>query len=156
LVVKSLIRGSRIKVSPDTTVDKVWKLLARRDITLVPVVDEKNTLVGVIGEDDILYLLVPDYREYFSEFFPISPDLEDLEEKLEKELILKASDVMNREVVYIHEDQPVFKALSRMMIHRIRALPVLDTEEKYAGIIYEDDIMQYLFDKHKHLVKKRK
>ncbi len=155
MIVKSLIRGSGIKVTPDTTVEKVWKLLAKRDITLVPVVDKDNTLVGVIGEDDILYLLVPDYREYFSDFFTESPDLNEIEERLRSEIRLTAKDVMNRNVKTILPDQPIFRALTKMMANHIRVLPVVDEEKKFLGIIWEDDIMEFIFKKHESLIKKK-
>lgn len=143
-------------VNPQTPVDKIWKLLARRDITLVPVVDDKKYLVGVIGEDDLLGLLVPDYREYFSDFLPDSPDIDDLEDKFEKEILLTAKDVMNNKCITISPDQPIFKALSRMMTYKVRTLPVVDDDFKYLGMVIEDDIMVYLFKKHLHLVKKLK
>lgn len=156
MIVKSLLRMTHTTVFPLTSVDKIWKLLARRDITLVPVVDDKKYLVGVIGEDDLLGLLVPDYREYFSEFLPDSPDIDDLEDKFEQEILLTAKDVMNNKCITISPDQPIFKALSRMMTYKIRTLPVVDDEKKYLGMIIEDDIMVYLFNKHQHLVKKLK
>ncbi len=55
---KALTRLSNIKATESTHVETVWKLLSRRDISLVPVLSPKNTLVGVIGEDDLLYRLM--------------------------------------------------------------------------------------------------
>lgn len=146
----------KIKVTPDASLEKVWKLLERRDITLVPVVTEKNILVGVIGEDDLLYRLVPDYREYFSEFFPEAPDIDDIEEKLGKAIKLTARDVMNEKVVDINGNQPISKALSKMMVNRFRVLPVVDEEKHYLGMIMEDDIMQFLFERYQRVVKKKR
>lgn len=153
--IKSLIK-LRTKVSPETSVEKVWQLLARRDITLVPVVSAGNEVVGVIGEDDLLYRLVPDYRDYFSEFLNDIPTLKDIEEKLSTTIKLAAADVMNRKVVAVYGDQPVFKALSKMMAYNIRSMPVVDDQEKYIGTVIEDDIMEYLFKKHTVMFSKRK
>lgn len=154
--VKSLIRLIHTKVSPDTSVSKVWQLLSKRNITLLSVVSDDDTLLGVIGEDDLLYRLVPDYREFFSEFLTASPDIKDLEDSLEKEIHLTASAVMNRKVISIKADQPIFKALSKMMAYRVRAMPVVDDKNRYLGMIVEDDIMGYLFKKHESVVKKKK
>lgn len=154
--VKSLIRGPQIKVTPNTSIEKIWKLLSRRDITLIPVVNERNVLVGVIGEDDILYYLVPDYCEYFSEFFTVSPDMDDIEERLNKEIRLTALDLMNRNIKTISPNQPIFKALAKMMANHIRVLPVVSEEKKFLGIIWEDDIMEFIFKKHESLLKKKK
>ncbi len=154
--VKSLIRLQHTKVSPDSPVSKVWKLLAKRNITLLSVVSDDNALLGVIGEDDLLYRLVPGYREFFSEFLSASLDYGDIENNLEREIQLQARDVMNKKVVSINADQPVFKALSKMMVYKVRAMPVVDDEDKYLGMIVEDDIMQFLFKKHESVIKRRK
>lgn len=153
-VIKSLIKF-HTKVAPETSVEKIWKLLARRSVTLVPVVSSQYKLLGVIGEDDLLFPLVPDYRNYFSEFLKDSPDLEDIEEKLNKEILLEAQDVMNKKVIAIHANQPIFKALSKMMAYHIRALPVVDDDDRYLGLVLEDDIMVYLFEKHNSWKKSR-
>ena len=153
--VKSLTSQANIKVTATIPVEKAWILLARRDISLVPVVSAENKLVGVIGEDDLLYRLVPDYFEYFSEYIPDSPNLKELEDKFEKEIILTAEDVMNKKAVTVSPDKPIFKALSKMMACQVRWLPVVDEDKKYLGMIGEDDIMQYLFTKHKNTVRKR-
>ncbi|MBI5451858.1 CBS domain-containing protein, partial [Candidatus Gottesmanbacteria bacterium] len=147
-MVKSLVRLVHTKVFPDTPVSKVWQLLAKRYITLLAVVSADNKLLGVIGEDDLLYRLVPDYREYFSEFLTATPDLKDIEENLEKEIRLTASDVMNKKVISIAADQPIFKAFAKMMVYKVRAMPVVDEKDKFLGMIVEDDIMQFLFKKH--------
>lgn len=153
--VASLIRLKNTKVAPDTPLLTAWKLLSKRNITLISVVDKYNKLVGVIGEDDLLYRLVPDYCEYFSEFYPSSPDMKDMESSFEREIKLQAQDVMNIKVISINKDDQVFKALSRMMIYKVRVLPVIDSDHKYQGMIVEDDIMVYLFKKHENLIRKR-
>ncbi len=154
--VKSLIRLQHTKVFPDSPVSQVWQLLAKRNITLLAVVSDDNNLLGVIGEDDLLYRLVPGYREFFSEFLSASLDYSDIENNLEREIHLCARDVMNKKVVSINADQPVFKALSKMMVYKVRAMPVVDDKDKYLGMIVEDDIMQFLFKKHESLVKRKK
>ena len=154
--VRQLLRMKHTTVAPQTHVDRVWKLLERRDISLVPVVDKNRKLVGVIGEDDLLYRLVPDYYEYFSMFFPEVPNEKDLEDKLAKEVAMIATDVMEHKVVVALPEELLFSALSRMMVHHVRQLPVVDDDGKYLGMIIEDDIMKYLFQKHSHLVKGKK
>ena len=153
--IKSLIK-LHTKVTPETSVGRVWQLLARRDITLVPVVTRENKLIGVIGEDDVLYRLVPDYREYFSEFLPEGPDESDLRAKLTKEIALTAADVMNTKVISVAPDASVYKGLSRMMAYHVRALPVATDKGKYVGMILEDDIMSYLFELHEKVIKQQK
>lgn len=151
--VKTLTRLANIKATETTPVEAVWKLLARRDISLVPVVSSEKKLVGVIGEDDLLYRLIPDYYNYFSDFFPDIPKLKELQEEFEREILLTAADVMNRQVISVLTNQPIFKALAKMMANHVRWLPVVDERNQYLGMIGEDDIMEYLFKKHQHALK---
>ena len=153
--IRSFIRMPQTKVYPDTPLEKVWKLLSQRHIFLLPVVSEKNILLGVIEEEDLLYRLIPDYRDYFSEFFSQKPDISDLEDRLEHDIILTAKDVVRKPVVSISSDQDIFKALSKLMAYHFRQLLVVD-EGKFVGLIFEDDIVNYLLEKHKHIVKRHK
>lgn len=154
--VRKFIRLKNTTISPDENLERAWKLLARHDISLLAVDDKDKTLLGVIGEDDLVYQIVPDYIEYFSEFFPEAPEINDLEDKFNKEINQTPKDIMNRKCFTMHIDKPLFKALTKMMAYNVRALPVIDDERRYQGMIIEDDIMSYIFNKHLKLVKRRK
>ena len=154
--VKQLLHMKHTTVTPETHLDRVWKLLERRDISLVPVVDKKNILAGAIGEDDLLHLLIPDYYEYFSMFFPEIPNENDLEDSLAKEVSMVAKDVMESRVVVAFPEESIYTALARMMVHRVRQLPVVEEDMRFLGMIIENEIMRYLFQKQSHLVKRRR
>lgn len=79
--------------------------------------------------------------------------MKDIQEEFEREILLTAGDVMNRQVIAVEQSQPIFKALAKMMANHIRWLPVINDDRHYVGMIGEDDIMEYLFKKHQHAVK---
>jgi predicted transcriptional regulator len=153
--VAKLARIIHTKVYTDTPVIKAWNLLSLREISLLAVVEKDENLVGVIGEDDLLIRVVPDYYESFSEFYPAAPNLDDIEDKFAHQINLKAHDIMQTKMVMIHATEDILKALSKMMVYRVRSLPIVDDNKKYKGMIYEDDIMQYLFKTHKQILKKK-
>lgn len=154
MLVRSLIRHPRLAVPLTTPVEKIWSLLSKNDISLLAVVDEEKKLRGVIDEDDLLFRLVPDYYNVFSEYVPEAPDLLDMQELLEKEILLTAREVMNPKAITVLADQPVFKALAKMIAYHHRMLPVVDSEHRFRGMIAEEDIMQLLLKRHKNIVKR--
>lgn len=154
--VKDLMRLNPKTVHLETPLEVVWNIVGEQRFHMVPVIDKEGSIKGIITAEDILVSLVPDYREFFSEFFPDSPTIEDIEGKIEKNLQLAAADVMNKTVYTAHREHDVFKALSRMLAYNLRVLPVIDEYEKLVGFIVEKDIFKYLFKKQKHILKKIK
>ncbi|OGF99659.1 hypothetical protein A2Y99_01320 [Candidatus Gottesmanbacteria bacterium RBG_13_37_7] len=156
MYVKQLMRKKLKTVQLDTPINEVWNLISSEQLHLVPVLDKKKTLKGLITAEDLLINLIPDYREFFSEYYPISPTIEDVEKKLTKQLALCAKDVMNKRVFTIYHFQDVFNALSKMIAHNLRILPVINENEVVMGFIVEKDIFKYLFKKKKNLLKELK
>lgn len=52
--VSNVMTKNVISVSPEDSVEKVIKLMKKDKISVVPVVDEKNNLLGVVGVKDLL------------------------------------------------------------------------------------------------------
>lgn len=152
--VKDLMRHRPKIVKIDTSLEEVWSLLARSKFHMLPVVDEEKLIKGIITAEDILMHLVPDYRDFFSDYYPASPTIEDVEQKLAEQSDLRAKDIMNTNVYTVYHDHDIYKALSRMLAYNKRILPVTDRESKLVGFIVEKDIFAYLFTIQKHILKK--
>src|SRR3989338_373445 len=152
--VSKLMRRNPKTVTPDAPLDRVWQIVSELKFHILPVVDENNRLKGIITAEDLLKNLVPDYRHFFSEFYPEAPTIEDIVDQIEMQINLFAKDLMNKKVYTVNSDQDVFKALSKMMVYNVRILPVLDGDEKLAGFIVEKDIFKYLFQKKKNVFAK--
>jgi CBS domain-containing membrane protein len=58
--VKDTMSTSVISAFPDTTVKKIAAILDKKGIKRVPVVDEKNKLVGIVSRGDILRIICED------------------------------------------------------------------------------------------------
>lgn len=57
----------------------------------------------------------------------------------------RVEDVMERDVVYAGQDEPVYDALTRIGDNRFRGLPVLDKDQRCVGLISSFKISRYLF-----------
>ena len=152
--VKDLMRTKPATVLPDTPLKTVWDLLSHQRYYILPVVDNEGLIKGIITAHDLLLHLMPDYREFFSDFFPNVPTFEEVERKLSAEMHLTAADVMTSVVFSVRQKHDVFKALTRMLAYNRRVLPVTDEQDKLVGYIVEKDIFKYLFQKEKRLLKR--
>ena len=107
--VSKLMRRNPKTVTPDAPLDRVWQIVSELKFHILPVVDENNRLKGIITAEDILKNLIPDYRDFFSEFYPEAPTIEDIVDQIEMQINLFAKDLMNKKVYTVNSDQDVFK-----------------------------------------------
>ncbi len=149
MIVKQLMSRNPIIVTPNTPFKKVWTLIFEKRVSGLPVVNEKQHILGIISEEDLIEKLYPSYADYF--FDPLySRDFEAMEDSIEDVSHLKAKDFMNRDVYTTSEDTPIMKAASAMLIYKVSCLPVVIKAlkgKKLVGIICKGDIFSQLFVK---------
>lgn len=149
---------SMITVSPDTPFASVWKIIFKKRIHGLPVVDKDNKLLGIIAEEDLLlrlytsYKLHPLYEKYLSDFVS-GESFEKMEKKLIKLRKLRAKDVMNQKVYLTYPERPILRALSKMIVRQVRQLPVITKKKEVIGVITKGDIFDALFKKYLRLSK---
>jgi acetoin utilization protein AcuB len=145
--VKDVMSASTVSVSPTDSFHEIWTCIFKKKIHALPVVNKKNVLVGILTREELLEKLFPDYKDLFAsgdEF----PNLEDMERKVVEFSSLKVADLMRTRVVYAHEDAPVLRALSRMIVRRINQMPVVTEKGIVVGMVTKGDIFYALFNTH--------
>ena len=142
--VKDVMSTSLVTVLPTSSFREVWKSIVKRKINALPVVDNKQRLVGIIVKENLLERLYPDYKELFS-FEGDFPDFEEMEKKILELGALMAEDIMTKRLIYTREETPVMRALSRMIVRRVNQLPVLSDNGKLVGVITKGDIFYAVF-----------
>ncbi|MBL7159103.1 CBS domain-containing protein [Candidatus Microgenomates bacterium] len=142
-----------ITVSPETPFSRIWEVIFKKGIHGLPVVDKDNKILGIIAEEDLLlklyssYRLHPLYEKYLSGFVS-GKNFEEMEKKLEKLTQLQAKDIMNRKVYLTYPEKPMLRALSKMIVRRVRQLPVITKKKEVIGMITKGDIFDCLFKKY--------
>jgi CBS domain-containing protein len=54
------------------------------------------------------------------------------------------ADVMTSEFIYVGEDTRLTRVLQLMVDHRLRSMPVIDSDQRLAGMISREDVMRAL------------
>lgn len=152
--VKDIMSKDVISVSERASFSKVWEIIFKRGIHGLPVC-KGGKMVGIIAEEDLLAKLYPSYEDYVSDFINASK-FEEMEEKLGELTKLQAKDIMNRKVFLTYPEKPIMGALSKMILRRVRQLPVVEpgSGNKLVGMVTKGDIFDALFNKYLKLPRK--
>jgi CBS-domain-containing membrane protein len=116
-------------VTRDLTVRDLGALFERDDFNTYPVVED-GEVVGIVTKFDLLKCfaftpsqMVPRYSELMNR---------------------TVADVMISEFIYVRSDTKLTRVLQLMVEHRLRSIPVIDSEHRLAGIIAREDVVRAL------------
>lgn len=106
-------------VRRDSSLKEVAQLMKDEDCGVVPVVDERGSLVGIITDRDLVIRAFTGGK---------TPDQ------------LRAGDVMTDDVECVHPDESIHSVIELMGKRQIRRIPVVDRDDRVLGIISMGDI----------------
>ncbi len=109
----------------------------------VPVVDDSNTLVGIVTLRDVLLPLYPNFGDYIHDAVH-SRDFVAMQDDYPKVMKMKVEEAMTANPFTVLPDDPVLKAASYMGLKNLRHIPVAE-DGKLLGIVTINDINQGLF-----------
>ena len=133
MLVRDVMTKKVLTIAEEASFEQIVRLLLKKKISGVPVVNKKGKLVGIISEKDLLYQLFPSQKKFYK-------DIEYYKnfEKIELESAhigkLTAKHIMTKKVVTVGPDEHVLVACSLMVINSIRRLPVVE-DGRILGIV---------------------
>ena len=111
LTAKDIMMRKLVKLRPDLTIVDAARLLVRKGISGAPVVDPAGKLLGFLSELDVLRIIAAD--DFSAE------DFEETD---------AVSDFMTKYVHTIPPHMGIFSIAHMFVTHRIRKLPVVDSD----------------------------
>lgn len=138
--VEQLMTRAVAAVHAETPLKDVAEILAKRDISGVPVVDDDRHVLGVVSEGDIVAKESGPRlgRIGFLELIR-NVDSAWLEQRLSART---AADAMTSPALTVYAHAPVADAAALMTERGVNRLPVLDRDEKLAGILTRADMVR--------------
>ena len=119
--VKDCMCGEVCWVKPDTKVSEIAKIMNQNHIGCVPVCDDKNSLVGIITDRDIILRTIACDKDVNT---------------------TNASEIMTCNVCTCSKEDDIYDAELKMANNQIRRLPVCDEKNHVIGIITLGDLAQ--------------
>ena len=142
-----------ISVTPKQTLKEVMELLFEHKVSGLPVVDEENKVIGILSERDIVRYCEKEKAIPFSSAtgwlasHAHLTDIARLKKGVEMLAKITVEKVMRSEVITAKDDLSISKAAKIMNRHRINRIPIVDQENRLAGIITRDDLVNFLAEK---------
>ncbi|MBP6961355.1 MAG: CBS domain-containing protein [Thermotogae bacterium] len=101
---------------------------------VLPVVDEKMRIIGIISEDDVINETIPSYFGLLQSASFI-PDTNQMKRKLSEIKDEPIGKFINRNVITIEEEDTILHAADLLLRHKFMNLFVVDKDSRLTGII---------------------
>jgi len=133
MLVRDVMIRRVVSVSPTEPFPEIVKVLVKKKISGVVVLNAKRKVVGVISEKDLFHKLFPSQKRFYKDL-EYYMNYKNIEKDIPKLLKLKAKDLMSKRIIAIGPDEHILKACSLFLIHNIRRLPVIESG-RLVGIV---------------------
>ena len=133
-----------ITIKEDATVGEAARLMLDKDVSVLPVLNRDDRLVGILTHSD--FGLSPKFRPLVDNVYSLlgaSTTTHHLEETARRVGSKRVGDVMRRHIITVHQDDGVEHVARVMMRSQVRRLPVVDGG-KLVGIITRHDFLKLI------------
>lgn len=113
--VEQVMAANPVTVRPDTSAASALRRLAQRQVTMLPVVDARDRIVGVVAEGDLLGR---------------APAVE------------RVGDVMRHLTALVHPETDVATAGRLLVESGVKSLPVVDASDRVVGVVSRSDLVR--------------
>lgn len=143
--VRDIMRRDTHTVLPDTPISEIVKVIDDNDIQRVAVVDNTGRFMGLISDKDLLAAFSShragmwDYLVGKLSFTETGRRHKELYEQLKAKT---ASDIMKRNPITAREDSSIDEAVRIMTEHRIKRLPIVDSDGIFKGMVSRDSLLR--------------
>lgn len=129
-----------VSITTGTTIHEAAAIFVKKHIGLLPVVDEDNKPIGVIGMRDLLKLELPDFVNFvvdvdFVHDFGAVEDTRPPAKTLNKNI-----KSLMRPVITVDEDCGLLRAYALMLQQNLHDIPVISKDGKLIGIASRVDV----------------
>jgi len=129
-----------ISIRETATVRKAAAIFAKEHVGLLPIVDEENKLVGIIGLRDLISLELPDFIRFVSDVDFVH-DFGAVEKMRPKAEVLDQSiTLLMKPAITVREDSGLLRTYALMLQHQLHDIPVVSNDEQLVGMASRVDI----------------
>jgi CBS domain-containing protein len=138
--VTSCMKRNVVSVHMTTTIREAATIFVKKHIGLLPIVDDDEKPLGVIGMRDLLTLELPDFVSFVADVDFVH-DFGAVEETRPSARTLnKSVKTLMRPAITVEEDCGLLRAYALMLQHNLHDMPVVSREGKLMGITSRVDI----------------
>ncbi|RDW15187.1 CBS domain-containing protein [Oceanobacillus arenosus] len=135
-----------VTVKQSTTIKELISILETNRIGSVPVVDDKENLIGIISDGDIVRFLSPHKEKiYLSYYISYVDEAEKIEDVLREKMNTTIENIMvKKNIKTLAPDDDFESAIREISNHHFKKIPVVNGAGRVIGIISRGDIIHNL------------
>jgi CBS domain-containing protein len=135
-------------VHESATVEEIFELLVSSSHKRVVVVDDKQHVVGIVADSDLISRVSreswPGITEILISKVPIARVSGEARKHIQRLRARSAKDFMTRDVITVRDKMPVASALALSAEKRVKRMPVVNAEGELVGIVGRTEMMRAL------------
>ena len=129
-----------VSIPETSTIREAAAVFVKEHVGLLPIVDQNNKLVGVVGLRDLLSLELPDFINFVA-------DLDFVHDFGAVETTRPSAEVLGKSIktlmhppITVSEDSGLLRAYALMLQHQLHDMPVISNDGKLVGMASRVDI----------------
>lgn len=132
--IKNIMTAAPLTIKGDDNVTNVIQIMKNNNFDHLPVVDDKENLIGIISKSDL-------YQKALS----LSQQTSGKSYTTKVLYVTTASQIMTSDPVFVTTDHSVEFAIELLLQGDFHALPVV-ADDKLIGIITSKDLLEFIID----------
>jgi CBS domain-containing protein len=141
---KDIMRAEVQSVSETTTLRELSRAFRHYGMTTLPVVNDRDELVGVVTEADLLRTMLPGYAE-LQDNLQYMMDFEYLEDRAQHVENEPVKNIMTQGAISVNENAPLMRVISLFLLKSASHIPVV-RGNRIVGVVTRTDICELMFD----------
>lgn len=138
--ISKCMKRNVISIRETATVREAAAVFAKEHVGLLPIADEQNKLVGVIGLRDLISLELPDFIRFVADVDFVH-DFGAVENtRPNAEVLDQSITLLMKPAITVHEDSGLLRTYALMLQHQLHDIPVISGEERLVGMASRVDI----------------
>ena len=143
--VKEIMKTDVYSASDEATIKDVVQILVDSKTSGVPIVNQKQQVVGFISDGDIMKFIAKQNPRIIdmTSFITVWYDTESFEKKLHDLMELNVMELATTKLISVDTDYDIDEVAKVLGEKKIKKVPVLE-DGKLAGVISRSDILRYV------------
>ena len=138
--ISQCMKRNVISIRETAAVREAAAVFAKEHVGLLPIVDEQNKPVGVIGLQDLISLELPDFIRFVADVDFVH-DFGAVENtRPDAELLDQSITLLMKPAITVHEDSGLLRTYALMLQHQLHDIPVVSSDAQLVGMASRVDI----------------
>ena len=138
--INQCMKRNVISIRETATVREAAAVFTKEHVGLLPIVDQQNKLIGVIGLRDLLTLELPDFISFVADVDFVH-DFGAVENtRPTAEVLDQSIKSLMKPAITVNEESGLLRTYALMLQHQLHDIPVVSQDEQLVGMASRVDI----------------